>query len=105
MFQRLTDFIVLIMTNNCPPAGVSALAREELFNPNEKDTAVYVYGPYHKAEQHPADLVIKFITDNGMKISASWQGTAVTLEANLPGAGWDHENGEYGLGGDWWKKK
>jgi len=106
MLKRLLDFITLVMLKQSEPKEIPALAHKHFFAYEEQDTAVYCYGPYEELEHHPEQiLVIKFINDSGLKLFASWQGVSVTVESNLPGIGWDHEDGEFGLGGDWWKRK
>jgi hypothetical protein len=105
ILRRLMDFAALIMVEQVPHKDVPALAHKRFFAACEQDTAVYCYGPYEDMEHNPEEiLVIKFLQDSGLKISLSWQGTSITIECNLPNTGWDYENGQFGLGGDWWKK-
>ncbi len=104
MMKRLLEFASLILCENCKASDVSALAHQKFFAPEEQDTFVFSYGPFDEMEhQSEADMVVKFLHDSGMKVHIAWQGVSVTLEVNLPDMGWDHENGEFGLGGDWWK--
>jgi hypothetical protein len=89
-----------------PKEAVSKLARTILFVEGEEDTAVYVYGQYDAVTErhHESDLVVHFETDSLVKIRAVWQGANVAIEGNFPTMGWDHEDGEFGLGGNWWRK-
>ncbi len=104
--KRLLDFITLIMLNQHTARQVPALAHKHLFQEEEQDTAVYAYGPYDDLEHHQEQvLVVKFINDDGLKVFVAWQGVSVTVESNLPGMGWDQEDGASGLGGDWWKRR
>ncbi len=104
LMKRLVDFASLVLSQSCKTEEISPLAHQKFFTPEEQDTFVFAYGPYDKMEhQSEADMVVKFLQDNCMKIYLAWQGTSITLEVNLPSMGWDHENGEFGLGGDWWK--
>jgi len=106
ILKRLLDFVTLIMLQQCHASQIAPLAHQHLFEDLEHDTAVYAYGPYDDIEHHPEQvLVIKFIHDDGLKVFAAWQGVSVTVESNLPNMGWDHEDGEFGLGGDWWKRR
>lgn len=105
ILSRLTGFLVIIMLKQCEPKAISALAHKELFNESEHDTGVYAYDAFEKMDVHPeSDLVLKFLDDSRLKVFASWQGVSLTLEANLPNMGWDAEGGEFGMGGDWWKR-
>lgn len=103
--KRLLDFIALIMLNQTTIRQIPALAHKHLFQGDEQDTAVYAYGAYDEKEHHPEQvLVVKFINDDELKVFAAWHGISVTVESNLPSMGWDYEDGEFGLGGDWWKR-
>lgn len=104
--KRLIDFVTLIMLSQCHAKQIPPLAHKHLFEEEEHDTAVYAYGPFEDIEHQPDQvLVIKFIQDDGLKVYAAWKGISVTVESNLPSMGWDHEDGEFGLGGDWWKRR
>lgn len=105
LMKRLIDFVTLIMYKQCNKSEISPLAHQHFLEYEEQDTGVYAYDAFEPMDHHSeTDLVVKFLNDNGLKIFASWQGINITIEANLPSMGWDHEDGEFGLGGDWWKR-
>ncbi len=84
-------------------------ARKTLFQKGEEDTAVYVYDQFDIIEEqhHESDLVVKLGTgsDGRLKITAHWHGANIVLEGNFPAIGWGNDEGEFGMGGDWWREK
>ena len=106
LLKRLMDFVAFIIIKQGSCKQIPSMAHQNLFHDAEQDTAVYVYGPYEELEHQPAEiLVIKFINDDFLKVFCTWQGVSLTVETNVPGMGWDYEDGEFGLGGDWWKRR
>ena len=105
--KRLIDFVSLVMMKGISTEDVPDFARSHLLEYEERNTVIYCYGAYDEIEEHhpEKDLVIKFISDSGMEIHTTWQGVSITLKGNFPDMGWDHDEGEFGLGGDWWKGK
>ena len=103
--KRLVDFITLLLLKGIASEDAAEFAENHLFDYSERNTVIHCYGPYEEiAERHPEkDLVIKFMSDGGTKVHASWQGVSITVEGNFPDMGWDSDDGEFGLGGDWWK--
>lgn len=103
LLGRILNFAALVISEQPTVDKISTLAHKSFFKEEEQDTAVYAYGVYDKPEHHSEEvLVVKFVTDT--KVFVSWQGIESTVEANLPSMGWDYEDGEFGLGGDWWKR-
>ena len=105
--KRLIDLLAHIALEATPKEEVVHFVRKQFLIEGEEDTAIYVYGQYDIVTErhHESDLVIHIETDSVVKIRAVWQGINISLEGNFPVMGWDKEDGEFGLGGDWWKGK
>ena len=105
--KRLIDFLAYLVLEGISKDCIAREARKKLFIDGEEDSAVYVYDEFDLlTESHPeADLVIIFENNSTIKIRAIWKGINIALEGNFPTMGWDKVNGEFGLGGDWWKDK